>query len=47
MYLVIGVVNLYWSAAAAGSTDNALLMPVKSALTLALNCVTGRLVWQD
>ena len=47
LYIVLGVVNLYWSAKAAGSTDISLLMPVQSSITLALNCVTGLLVWQD
>jgi hypothetical protein len=47
LYVLVGVLNLYWSAKAAGSTDISLLMPVKSSITLALNCVTGLLVWQD
>ena len=47
VYLVVGVVNLYWGAMAAASTDISLLMPVKSSLTLGLNCATGLLVWQD
>jgi multidrug transporter EmrE-like cation transporter len=47
LYIIIGVLNLYWSAQAAGSTDLSLLMPVKSSVSLALNCITGLLVWQD
>ena len=41
LYIVLGIVNLYWSAKAAGSTDISLLMPVQSSITLALNCVTN------
>jgi len=47
LYLIIGVLNLYWAATAAGTTDMSLLLPVQSSMTLALNCVTGLLVWQD
>ena len=47
LYFFIGVINLYWSAMASSSTDLAVFMPVKSSLTLALNCITGLFVWQD
>jgi hypothetical protein len=47
LYLASGVLIMYWSTAADTVTDRSLLMPVKSSLALALNCITGLLVWQD